>query len=148
MTNCEKTTALWPLLTTSASFSTRRLSLPLSVTGALSHGRRSGSQQACRRRVSSARKPNDFSRMAAPTSSPRRTRPSLQMRAYSERCRSVSGQSRSISTLGGSSWATSSFVRRRMNGASCCRRRVRVLARSAPSTASKACRVPSSPGSR
>ena len=60
----------------------------------------SGSQQVCRSRVRSARKPKDFSRIAEPTSSPRRSRPSVQIRAYSARCTSVSGQMRSISTFG------------------------------------------------
>ena len=39
----------------------------------------SGSQQVCRSRVRSARKPKDFSRIAEPTSSPSRSRPSVQI---------------------------------------------------------------------
>ena len=122
--------------------------MPESLSGDLSHGSMSGSQQVWRSRVSSARKPKDFSRIAVPTSSPRRSSPSVQMRAYSARCTSVIGHSRSISTFGGSSVATSFFVRRRMNGASCARSRSSVLTRSALSAASKPLRDPSRPGSR
>ena len=72
----------------------------------------------------------------------------MQIRAYSARCTSVSGQMRSISTFGGSSWATSFFVLRRMNGASCALSLASVPSRSALSAASNEEREPRRPGSR
>ena len=55
---------------------------------------------------------------------------------------------RSISTFGGSSCATSFFVRLRMNGASCALSLASVPSRSAVSAASNEERQPRSPGSR
>ena len=148
ITNCEKITTLCPLPTISVSFSISRLIFPESLSGASIHGSMSGSQHVCLRRVSNARKPNDFSRIADPMSSPSRSKPSEQIRAYSARCTSVSGQIRSISTFCGSSFATSFFVRRRMNGANCVRRRASVPSRSEINADSNADLEPSNPGSK